>query len=176
MTKKENKTILSFNKVIGIALLLVLLLGVVRYYRAEASSRLFAHHFSTEAIPLEYLRGASAKDPNLSAALSFYSDRDFTEAIPLFTKYLSKKPADFDAHFLKGISLLETGRYDEAIRVFKTVRINSEHHYEDATWYLALTYLKKDQKDDAKVILKELNATTGNSKIEAAKKLLSEIS
>ncbi len=176
MTKKKNKSTIPFNNITGIVLVVILLIGVVRYYNAETPSRLVARNYTTETAPLEKLRGVSAKDANLEAALSSYEEKDFATAESLFSKYLSKTPTDFDAYFLKGISLMETGAFDEAVTVFKTIRINSVNHYEDATWFLALTYLKKNQKDDAKLILKELIAANGNSKVEAAKKLLSEIS
>ncbi len=177
MEKDKEKHSFSFNSIIAFGLVCMLIIGGVRYFNTQKTDRLFSEHYQVAGISYANLRGGGDNlDDNLSLALSFYKDRNFTAAAPFFSKYISKVPADFEAVYLAGISYLEINQFEKAIEAFKKVRINSEKHYEKATWYLALSYLREQQPDQAKTILKELIASASPYKIEEAKKILSKIS
>ncbi len=69
---------------------------------------------------------------------------------------MKQQPNNTFAVFLTALSNLQEGRTELAIEYLKDVRINDANLYEDATWYLALAYLKKEDKAGARYYLEEL--------------------
>lgn len=161
----------------GTVLVAVTVVGGIRYFGVQGTERSFARYYQAAENSYTHLRGSTKDiDPNLTLALSLYENEDFKAAAPLFSKYISDAPNDFGAVYLAGIAFLETQQFDKAIDAFKRTRVNSQEYYENATWYLALSYIQGDQTNKAKNILRELIASTGHSKTDAARKLLLEIS
>jgi len=73
----------------------------------------------------------------------------------------------------KGNCEYQLKQYDNAIATFKKIVNNNSGYSESATWYLALSYLKKDNKNQAVVYLKKLPS---NSKyFKKAKNLLDKL-
>jgi len=134
-----------------------------RYYKpyeATASSR------SIEAI----------NSYNYSLALEYYNIHDYRNAAICFNKVLKNDPDDMHSELLNGISNFEIENYPEAKGSFtKVITDNNNYYIDHAQWYLALCYIKTDEKDkaveqlaiieksktiyrkDAKKILKSLN-------------------
>jgi len=103
-------------------------------------------------------------NPLLKNTLHNYQNNNHEASIAGFEQYLETNSENASIELLLGISYLEESYYEKAAKSFNTVRINSERNYEDATWYLALTHLKKEEISSAKDLLDELiqNDVKGN--------------
>lgn len=71
-----------------------------------------------------------------------------------------------------GCSYIEANNYDLAYLAFEQIDSNSSY-LDIARWYKSLLHIKKDEKDEAKLLLKELTASGRYSKV--AMKLLNDL-
>lgn len=92
--------------------------------------------------------------PSVTSAAEAYQQKEFEAAIQQLVPYLQN---NYDAKLglVLGASYLETAQWEAAINAFETVRTQSELK-DDATWYLAMTYLKSDQVNLAKTEFQQL--------------------
>lgn len=103
-------------------------------------------------------------------AFRAYDTEDYKEAIRLFSQIKNEEFAVFYSavSYLeldenpKAIQILESGKFSDSPYPFETYR----------KWYLALAYLKTNQKENGKKILKEL-VESENPQKEKAMELLS---
>lgn len=107
-----------------------------------------------------------------------YQNKSFEDALQSF-EALDKFPEASKAHFgkiaiYKGFIFLQQNKYDEAINQFKSIP-TSNPLLDEATWYLANTYLKKGDKEQAKETLNQIISHPMHYKHKAAKTLLESI-
>lgn len=113
---------------------------------------------------------------NLAEGSNAYNKKDYATAARYFKIYLKSFPNRSDVKFYLGVSLLEQDLDLEANEIFKALATEPQNAYaEQATWYLALTYLKSNDKEKAKPLLEDL-AKTASSTIKAqAQSLLNSL-
>lgn len=116
-----------------------------------SSEDLFAAHYETPAF--ETLRGGPTD--NLEEIKKLYQEKDFQQGIVVMTDYLKNNPDHEEVRLSLGIAQLELNQYDAAVLSFKQLT-NSEQVADQATWFLAMTYLKSGQADLAKMELEKL--------------------
>jgi tetratricopeptide (TPR) repeat protein len=91
---------------------------------------------------------------NLQTAIIAYRDKQYRTAIEYFDKVMD---LDNPVIFYKGISSIECKDYNLALNCFSQVLNNpSSPYYAQARWYMALTWLKLDMPDNAKIHLEWL--------------------
>lgn len=105
-------------------------------------------------------RSESVINPDLQNALQAYNQGDYSTAIPLFDKYLADNPNEKAALFFQGISQMASGKYTEAVS--NLIQIEDGPYQNSATWYLALVYIKINQKEKAKNNLNQLITSEGS--------------
>ncbi len=103
-----------------------------------------------------------------------FNAKDYTNAYQSLNEYLIKNPNDTKVLLAKGICALELNKYEEAKSIFEKIKNGNSLLKSNGTWYLALTYLKQDNIDQAKIILSEI-PESGTFYSEKAKKLRSKI-
>jgi tetratricopeptide (TPR) repeat protein len=109
----------------------------------------YAHH-GTLAI------AERGDDTPVHQAEDAFNSANYAEAIQHFDYLLQSYPDNTELQLYKGISLLELDRYKEAESIFDTIR-NSKTVYQDkATWYLALSALKRKDYNKCKALLEQL--------------------
>jgi tetratricopeptide (TPR) repeat protein len=109
----------------------------------------------------------------LEEAMSYYKNKDFENALSLFNE-LDKQSSQYsDAiKFYEGICLLGAGKDTEAADVFRMATTDpGKPFYEQARWYLALTYLKTGNKKQASKLLQEITKTKSYNFAKAEKLL-----
>ena len=75
----------------------------------------------------------------------------------LFKKIISTEKPETSALFFAGICSMELGDYSNAVRYFnELIYQNNLLFTQQASWYLALSYLKTNQKTEAKKILEHI--------------------
>ncbi|MGI9545151.1 MAG: tetratricopeptide repeat protein, partial [Cyclobacteriaceae bacterium] len=83
-----------------------------------------------------------------------YETKDYVEAIPLFLELIGQGVPNID--FYLGQSYLGNDQAREAIPVFKKVINEDDAYAEESKWYLALAFLRIEEKKNAIEQLREI--------------------
>lgn len=135
----------------------------------DRSEKLFAEKF--EFYP-NMLTGATRSDTNdpssapLKEVMDKYDSKDYDAALEGINKYLQENPEYYKAKFYRGLIYLKNRELEKATGDFEEVIKNNSQFREEAEWYLSLTYIRAQRKDDA---VKLLNEMKQNSRTQAAK-------
>ncbi|MBK0382496.1 hypothetical protein I5M32_05930 [Pedobacter sp. SD-b] len=100
-------------------------------------------------------RGAVNQD-NLQAATDAFNAKDFNKAKGLLQPLVKENPDDDMLKFYLGLTQFQTKEYEKAKSNFTTVNKRASIFKYDAAFYMALTYLKQDNKAEAKVWLNKI--------------------
>ncbi len=149
-TKKQNWFYLA-------AATLLLLISAFSFWGYKSTNRpnaIFADYYQRPSWNVQ-TRGAT-EDNQYANAIRLYNQQHFDAALAQFNELIKVRPEDNRLRLYKGIAHLETEEYTLAEEELQTVRINSEIFFEEATWYLALLKIKKNQTVEAKSYLDEL--------------------
>ena len=129
------------------------------FWTQDRDLRLYKKYYSSyvpESISGTRTVGPTIR-PEYEQAVTPYLKDQFSESAIRLNAYVRKYPDDFKAHYLLGMSYLETEEFDLAVIHFTLARFNSELYYEDATWYLALAYLAQNKGGFALDLLDQLH-------------------
>jgi tetratricopeptide (TPR) repeat protein len=123
-------------------------------YKAQASSR----------------SGLSETNADFTLALELYNAKDYGKAALYFNKVVESNPKDMQSTLLNGISNFENNQYPEAKKSFRNVIEDNNNLYIDqAQWYLALCYIRTDEKDKAIRQLEMIKKESGIYRNDAKK-------
>jgi len=90
------------------------------------------------------------KNQDYKLALEYYNIHDYRNAAIYFTKVLENDPGNMHSELLNGISNFENQNYPEAKGSFsKVIADNNNYYIDHAQWYLALCYIKTEEKQKA---------------------------
>ena len=175
---KQTKTklvSLSSRRLLSlVAALLLLIMAMTWFYQNQIDSPqdLFATHFEAYRSPSPE-RGNTLTS-NWQKASTAYAAANYIEAASLFQESIKDSTAiPYLSHFYLGISLLaqQPPRLESAIHSLEKVLLSDNDYQLQAKWYMALAFLKLDQKDKAKTWLEDLLKTGGFKEVEAAEVL-----
>ena len=117
------------------------------------------------------VRGEMKEDIK-SEAFFEYDNENYNKSLELFSKIYVAEQDDY-ALFYKALSLMELGRTKEAITSFNEFDLSKNNSFTPfVKWYLALSYLKENQKDKAVTLLNSLTKTENQQKGIAEKLLI----
>jgi len=125
------------------------------------------------------VRSASSKIPlsaPLAEAIARYKNLPYekpTENIPTAFDYNPQEAALTE--LLKGLTHLEKGQTDSAIPLLKKAQVSKTKFSEDATWYLALAYLKDKDETTCLQYLDEVLAIKNGFYSDNAKALKAQL-
>lgn len=111
-----------------------------------------------------------ASEETLAAAEKAFNSGNYQDAIKPLQDYLLSHENSMEAWFYIGICKLETGEEDSAEMLFRQVTTIDSAYKIEATWYLALTYLKKGEIEKCKLELAKI--PEGSEHFKAAQKAL----
>jgi len=87
------------------------------------------------------------KNQDYKLALEYYNINDYRNAAVYFEKVIENEPGNMHSTLLNGISNFEIQNYPEAEGSFsKVIDDNNNYYIDHAQWYLALCYIKTDEK------------------------------
>ncbi|MEM1214112.1 MAG: tetratricopeptide repeat protein [Bacteroidota bacterium] len=112
-------------------------------------------------------------DTDRGTLQSLFQQKKYAAALPLIDCYLGEYPDAADVRLARGIALLETGQYEEAVTAFRTLAQAHPIYTNEAHWYQALTYLKQEQITAAITSLR--NIPSGSSRYATAQELLRQL-
>jgi len=122
---------------------------------------------------LDQVRGATDNQNILSDAQKNYVEENFQAAVIDFGTYLKGNPNSPNVWMANGSAQYKLDLYNDAIISFKNAFKQNSAYKATANWYIALTYLKKENLIEAKNTLSEISE--GEDKYIEAQKLLSQI-
>ena len=135
----------------SIAASLILLLGITGLLSRHSSQVELYQKFYNKYETAGIVRSASSTaDQTLITAMQKFEDQDYEAAINLFSEVISKDQKNMAGHFYAGVSLQETGKYQNAIQEYQTVIIDKDNLFiEQAQWYIGLCYLQTNENKKA---------------------------
>jgi hypothetical protein len=90
------------------------------------------------------------KNKDYLLALEYYNIHDYRNAALYFSKVLKHEPGNMHSELLNGISNFEIQNYPEAEgSLSKVISDNNNYYIDHAQWYLALCYIRTDEKPKA---------------------------
>jgi tetratricopeptide (TPR) repeat protein len=99
----------------------------------------------------------------------------YTKAAELFEQAYQKQPEDKLLLYNYAVACFKSENYLEAINGFNEVAKSDSNLDEDAQFYLAYSYFKKNQIDDSKRVLDSIVQVEGHVNLKDAKDLLEKI-
>jgi predicted Zn-dependent protease len=164
-TKKETKVIAFKPWYYAVAATIVVVIGMWMMMQNDPSYSDFNQHET--AIFVE----RSDSNENLRLAQEAFNRKDYPKAVEAFDKIQDvRKP---ELQFFYAISLIETNNYAKAELFLDQLRSGNSVYKDRATWYLALSYLKQDKREDCKLMLNEI--PSGAEDYDKAQQLLKEL-
>ena len=135
----------------SVAASLILLLGIAGLLSRQSSQGELYQKFYTTYQTTGINRSASSTtDQKLTAALQKFDNQDYNNALNLFQEVVSRDQNNMVGHFYSGVALQETGKYQNAIKEYNTVKINKDNLFvEQADWYIGLCYLQTNEDKKA---------------------------
>lgn len=108
----------------------------------------------------------------LQRALVKFNAQQYEEATKLFNVLVKHNGEDVNALFYGGVCYFNLGNTDKALDYFTSVMSSSNgSFYEEAKWYKALSFIKKQDKEAGQKLLKEIVSDNGFYKERAKEKL-----
>lgn len=141
------------------AVALLAAIGIFVFAPQPSPGELFQDYFTHYEVPA-VLRSDKPLYETAGAQEAFmmYQERNYTQAIPGFTKALAQAPNDMLMVFCRGICYVATGDTDAAVRDFDAViKENNNLFVPQARWYLALAHLKAGRAEAARAELRVLD-------------------
>jgi tetratricopeptide (TPR) repeat protein len=118
--------------------------------RTPGSEDVFNQYYKGYEPPTTQRSGQMVENADFTLALEFYNTHDYANAALFFSKVVENNPKDMQSVLMNGVSNFEDKKYPEAKMSFTTVIDDNNNLFiETAQWYLALCYIKTDEKDKA---------------------------
>jgi tetratricopeptide (TPR) repeat protein len=162
---RKPKPVLKMTYWLATSAAVILLAFIINHFYKvnDGSEQLFATYYAPYHDDAGVHRGGSAISHEevalLEEALALYTNGQYADALEMFDKMGYNFIDDIAVY--KAVCLLETGKTRQSIRLLsESVERNGEgwEYYQDARWYLALSYIKAGRFKDARVILGQIVA------------------
>lgn len=178
ISKTGGPVVVSMWKKYWYAAASVILLASISGYflwggqNTHSNDRLFAQYYS----PDNLINITRSSDANIVEAIIKFQEKDYTASARLFTQILQNDSSNIAGWFYFGISSIETSNFSEAEAAFNRIINNEGNLYaEHSEWYLALTYLKSNQIEKARLQLEKIAGNPENFHRKDARHLLEQI-
>ena len=146
-----------------IAASIILLLGITGILSRQSSQEDIYQKFYNKYEATGIVRSANlTANQTLTKALQKFESQDYNAALDLFSEVISKDQNNMVGHFYTGVSLQETGKYQNAIKEYETVIIDKDNLFtEQAEWYIGLCYLQTNENKKAYKQFKKIAKNEG---------------
>ena len=124
---------------------------------------------------LPSLTNRSEENNDLAIAEQAFKAEDFQKAISMFNAYRSKNPDNPQILVYLGAAYLEQGNDAMALQTFNLLANSDSIDSSRGLWYIALTHLKYERKDEAVTMLKKISSDPNNYNADKAKEILNKI-
>jgi tetratricopeptide (TPR) repeat protein len=169
----EGRGIPRYYYAIAASLAIFVLVGIFYPFGKSSYPEVYAEYFKPYANLFEPTVRGNAGTNKRSEGFSAYENGDYQKAITVFSDLLKEKK-DPGIMLLSANANLALGRTDNAEGILQDLISSFDELDIQGKWYLALCYLRNEQKDKSIKVLQEL-ATTDSSYASKAKALLEKI-
>jgi hypothetical protein len=140
---------------IGIAASLALLVLLYRGIKGGSanSTELFDTYYEAPSLGVE--RGTS--DTTIAEIAQLYNSQSYTAVLPKLVQFVAAHPEAQNYKLALAICKLNTKDYNAAAIDLENIINSNDTFKEKAQWYLALTYLKANQKVKARALLQSFD-------------------
>lgn len=155
----------------------IVLIGSIAIFsgRTLSSDEIIDRYYKTYEPPTTQRSALSNTNNDFTLALEFYNTHNYEKAAILFNKILKSNPKDMQSTLLNGVANFEDKKYPDAKQSFvNVIKDNNNLFIETAKWYLALCYVKTDEKEKAVKQLEIIKNEDGIYKNDA-KKIISRL-
>ncbi|MEL6305031.1 MAG: hypothetical protein AAFQ20_09605 [Bacteroidota bacterium] len=140
----------------------------------ESMEQIFVEHFEPYRNVIQpVVRGEEQQKNEKQLAFQYYEQRKYDKAIGLFDKLYGSSNEPYYL-FYKANALIQLNRANEAIPLLEAHLKTKDTLAEKSPWYLAMAYLKMNDKNNTKKWLK-LVVKQQKYKADTAQKLLSSL-
>lgn len=162
--KNQNRWLIGLIATAAVAVLLVM-------FNPFQSQDLYQQYATHQ--PISLTEKSTGNDVATKAETTF-NQKNYSLAYENITLYLQENPADQKAQLSLGISALEIGKTEEAISIFEKINSGNSALKNYGIWYLALSYLKQKDFEQAKSFLNQV-PDSEKALFGKAQKLLKEL-
>jgi len=152
---KRRKT---FSIAASIIILISISLSILLPFKQSPDS-LFTSNYNTYPA-LANIRSVESNeyvDKLVLNSFEFYEKNDFIKASESFSKVLSLDSSNVIASFYLALCELENNNFEISEKHLNNLILQKDHlFWEQAHWYLAMIYLKKEENEKAKLIFEEI--------------------
>jgi TolA-binding protein len=130
----------------------IILIGNLSLFRGKnlSGDEIINRYYKVYEPPTTSRSSVTEPNSDFTMALEFYNTHEYGKAAALFSKVVESNPKDMQSEFLSGLSNFEDKKYPEAKQSFANVISENENYFiETAKWYLALCYVKTNEKEKA---------------------------
>jgi tetratricopeptide (TPR) repeat protein len=151
--------------VVTVPIFLIFIIGFYFLeFRKESNQSIFESNLITFHKDFQLRAQTSgAKEINiLQQGLNLFNQKKYFDASRFFLHNLSLNPGNIDAHFYNGLCYMYLNEFNNAITSFDFV-VNQpfNYYYEYAKWYMAMSYIRIDNNETARLLLNEIVADNG---------------
>lgn len=150
----------------------IVLIGSIAMFsgRTLSSDEIIDHYYKAYEPPTTQRSALTNTNNDFTLALEFYNTHNYEKAAILFNKVLKTNPKDMQSTLLYGVANFENKKYPDAKQSFvNVIKDNNNLFIETAKWYLALCYVKTDEKEKAVKQLEIIKNEDGFYKNDAKK-------
>lgn len=171
-SKNPRKIQLTWFYRAAIFILLLTSVGIIYWLSRDKSpvnsGELYSQFYEPYDITIDYRSDINLLSDTFRIALEAYDNKAYQQALPMFEFFIDSNEEGSSAHFFAGICSMEMGQFERAINHFQELL---KHHnmmfQQQASWYLALCYLKTNQKTHSKRLLNQISKDYKFKKKEA---------
>jgi hypothetical protein len=165
VAKFKNKRVV----IVSVAASLILLLSITGILSRQSSpADLYQKYYTTYQTTGINRSASLTTDQTLSEALQKFNNQDYDAALSLLQNVIAKDQNNMVGHFYTGVSLQETGKFQNAIHEYETVIIDKDNLFtEQAEWYIGLCYLQTSENKKAYKQFKKIAKNEGFYQLKA---------
>ncbi|MCB2196647.1 MAG: tetratricopeptide repeat protein [Bacteroidetes bacterium] len=146
---------------VAAALVVILVISSKVFFSAgsQKSSALYERYYEVYPVIMSFRstnEGAEEKDL-LYKAFASYDIKDYNQASQYFESIAQQDSTNYLSRFYLSICKIETNKLNEAEDYLSELTVKNNHiFWEQAHWYLAMVYVKKDKQNKAREILHKI--------------------
>jgi hypothetical protein len=152
--KIQSKNIISIYKIYKIAAIFLLIMGVGYFIKLSTCKHQNMENYMIEDAGFKVWMGAASNNIDIINGMSYYKNKDYTEAL----SYFSKTQNNDTAFYYSGISSIQLNNLNEAETFLSKIPSTSVYSNR-ATYYISLCYLYNNQIEKGLQLLNKTQFT-----------------
>lgn len=176
-SNKTRKIYLLSSVAAAFVLLLVLTSRIFFSTGTNNNAALYDRYYETYPAIMSFRSSdeTSESKNDLYKAFTFYEAEDFIQASFYFERIAQQDSTNYLSRFYLGLCKIELDKPNEAEVLLSELIVKNNHvFWEQAHWYLAMIYIKKDKQSNAREVLHSI-VQQNMAKKEEAKEILKSL-